>query len=228
MAHVALMWLWGTNIVTVIPLGSSRGFPLQPRPFSVRLSHIRYTQESSEGTSKYLPMIMRSKLVLKRGSTANSGASSPLYPSSRGLMEHLFQFTMVSSHVSLPGNEVADDLVKAAASDPVDPEYHMVLTSTENYFRAKELICRTWVIPPVHPWYFQRYPGSAISFKGFRSYQMAFSRFPTRHLRCMTFEGDERSFLICTKCDISPFSSQHVLQCLGFSCGKVVASPCSS
>ncbi|GFU98076.1 hypothetical protein TNCV_233511 [Trichonephila clavipes] len=27
----------------------------------------------------------------------------------------------------------------------------MVLTSTEIYAGAKELICRTWVVPPVHP-----------------------------------------------------------------------------
>ncbi|GFT28457.1 hypothetical protein TNCV_428721 [Trichonephila clavipes] len=33
---------------------------------------------------------------------------------------------------------------------PVDPEDHMVLISTEIYCRAKELICRTWVDPPVH------------------------------------------------------------------------------
>ncbi|GFT82299.1 RNase H domain-containing protein [Trichonephila clavipes] len=44
------------------------------------------------------------------------------------------------------------------------------------YSRAEELICRTWVVPPVHPWHFQRHPGSAISFKGSRSYQTAFSR----------------------------------------------------
>ncbi|GFV52468.1 RNase H domain-containing protein [Trichonephila clavipes] len=68
----------------------------------------------------------------------------------------------VPSHVGLSGNEVADDLVKATTSNPVDPEDHVVLTLTEFYSRAKELICRTWVVPPVHPWYFQRHPGSAI------------------------------------------------------------------
>ncbi|GFY07977.1 uncharacterized protein TNCV_2580091 [Trichonephila clavipes] len=52
----------------------------------------------------------------------------------------------------------------------VDPEVHMVLTSTNIYSRAKELICRTWVVPPVHPWFFQRHPGSAISFKGSRDH----------------------------------------------------------
>ncbi|GFT94980.1 hypothetical protein TNCV_1472681 [Trichonephila clavipes] len=41
---------------------------------------------------------------------------------------------------SLLGNEVADDLAKAATSNPVDPKNHMVLTSTEIYSRAKELI----------------------------------------------------------------------------------------
>ncbi|GFX68978.1 RNase H domain-containing protein [Trichonephila clavipes] len=70
----------------------------------------------------------------------------------------------VPSHVGL----FEDDLEKAATSNPVDPEDHMVLTSTEIYSRAKELICRTWEVPPVHPWYFQRHPGSAISFKGSR------------------------------------------------------------
>ncbi|GFU48999.1 RNase H domain-containing protein [Trichonephila clavipes] len=110
----------------------------------------------------------------------------------------------------LLGNEVADDLTKATTSNSVDPENHMVLTSTEIYSRAKEFICRTWVVPPVHPWYFQRHPGSAISFKGSRSYQTAFSRFSTGHLRCMNFEGGKRSFPICPKCNISPFfSSTH-------------------
>ncbi|GFT81206.1 putative mariner transposase [Trichonephila clavipes] len=45
--------------------------------------------------------------------------------------------------------EVADDLAKAAASDPVDPEDHMVLTSAETYSRAIELICKIWVVPPM-------------------------------------------------------------------------------
>ncbi|GFT83498.1 hypothetical protein TNCV_232561 [Trichonephila clavipes] len=43
-------------------------------------------------------------------------------------------------------NEVADDIAKAATSNPVDPEDHMVLTSTEIYFRTKELTCRTWSV----------------------------------------------------------------------------------
>ncbi|GFS50751.1 putative RNA-directed DNA polymerase from transposon BS [Trichonephila clavipes] len=60
----------------------------------------------------------------------------------------------VFSHVCLLRNKVANDLVKMAASDPVDPKDHMVLTSTKIYSSAKELICRTWVVPPVHPWYF--------------------------------------------------------------------------
>ncbi|GFV58349.1 RNase H domain-containing protein [Trichonephila clavipes] len=63
---------------------------------------------------------------------------------------------------------VADDLAKAATSTPVDPEDHMVLTSTEIYSRAKELICRTWLVPPVHPWYLKIHPGSDLSFKDSR------------------------------------------------------------
>ncbi|GFW91552.1 RNase H domain-containing protein [Trichonephila clavipes] len=146
---------------------------------------------------------------------------------SRSSIQHLSNWPSIgdSTSRSLLGNEVADDLAKAATSNPVDPENHMVLTSTEIYSRAKELICRTWVVPPVHPWYFQKHPGSAITFKGSRSYQTAFSRFSTGHLRCMNFEGGKRSFPICPKCNISPFSPQHILQCLGFSCDEAVASP---
>ncbi|GFU18167.1 uncharacterized protein TNCV_2033261 [Trichonephila clavipes] len=64
---------------------------------------------------------------------------------------HPIHLQWVHSHVSLLVNEVADDLTKAATSNPVDPEDHMVFASTEIYSRAKELICRTWVVPPVHP-----------------------------------------------------------------------------
>ncbi|GFW81904.1 RNase H domain-containing protein [Trichonephila clavipes] len=146
---------------------------------------------------------------------------------SRSSIQYLSNWPSIgdSTSRSLLGNEVADDLAKAATSNPVDPENHTVLTSTEIYSRAKELICRTWAFPPVHLRYFQRHPGSAISFKGSRSYQTAFSRFSTGHLRCMNFEDGKRSFPICPKCNISQFSPQHILQCLGFSCEKAVASP---
>ncbi|GFX91991.1 RNase H domain-containing protein [Trichonephila clavipes] len=41
---------------------------------------------------------------------------------------HPIHLQWVPSHVGLLGNEVADDLAKVAASNPVDPEDHMVLT----------------------------------------------------------------------------------------------------
>ncbi|GFW14642.1 RNase H domain-containing protein [Trichonephila clavipes] len=52
---------------------------------------------------------------------------------------------------SFLGNEVVNNLAKAASSSSVDLEDHMVLTSNEIYSRAKKLICRTWLLPPVHP-----------------------------------------------------------------------------
>ncbi|GFU92732.1 RNase H domain-containing protein [Trichonephila clavipes] len=58
---------------------------------------------------------------------------------------HLIHLQWVPSHVGLLGNEGTDDLAKAATSNPVDPEDHMVLTLTKIYFRNKELICRAWV-----------------------------------------------------------------------------------
>ncbi|GFS66443.1 RNase H domain-containing protein [Trichonephila clavipes] len=64
---------------------------------------------------------------------------------------HPIHLQCVPSHVGFLGNEVADDLAKPATSNPVDLEDHMILTSTEIYSRAKELICITWVVPSVHP-----------------------------------------------------------------------------
>ncbi|GFS48454.1 RNase H domain-containing protein [Trichonephila clavipes] len=64
---------------------------------------------------------------------------------------HPIHRQLVPAHLGLLGNELADDLAKAAASDLVNPEDHMVLTSTEIYCKAKELIGRTWVVPSVHP-----------------------------------------------------------------------------
>ncbi|GFW12738.1 DUF4817 domain-containing protein [Trichonephila clavipes] len=63
---------------------------------------------------------------------------------------HPFHLQWVPCHVGLLGNEAVDNLAKAATSNPVDPENHMALTSTEIYFCAKELIYRNWVVPPVH------------------------------------------------------------------------------
>ncbi|GFT67174.1 RNase H domain-containing protein [Trichonephila clavipes] len=88
---------------------------------------------------------------------------------------HPIYLQWVPSHGGLTGDKVADDFAKTAASDPVDPEDHMMLASSEIYSMAKELICRAWVVPPVHPSYFKRHPGTGISFKVSRSYQRSFS-----------------------------------------------------
>ncbi|GFU05490.1 transposable element Tcb2 transposase [Trichonephila clavipes] len=102
---------------------------------------------------------------------------------------HTIRLQWVPSHVDLPGNEETDDLAKAATSDPLDPEDHMVLTSIAIYSRAKQLIYKTWVVPPVHPWI-----------------------------------AKEASQLAPNVASLIPFSPQHILQFLGFSCEEAVAS----
>ncbi|GFY10945.1 RNase H domain-containing protein [Trichonephila clavipes] len=131
---------------------------------------------------------------------------------------HPIHLQWVPSHVGLLGNEVADDLAKVATSNLVDPEDHMVL----HRLRSTPFLKNQYAEPPVQPWYFQRHPGSVISFKGSRSYQTAFSRFSTGHLRCMNFEGVKEVsqfapnvtsalFLLSTFCNVCGFRVRRVL-----------------
>ncbi|GFX66116.1 RNase H domain-containing protein [Trichonephila clavipes] len=71
-------------------------------------------------------------------SIGDSTSRSIPHPFQQLADRHPIHLQWIPSHVGLPGNEVVDDLVKAATSDSVDPEDHMVLTSTEIYSRAKE------------------------------------------------------------------------------------------
>ncbi|GFY31168.1 RNase H domain-containing protein [Trichonephila clavipes] len=70
-------------------------------------------------------------------SIGDSTSSSILHLFQQLSDRHPIHLHWVPSHVGLLGNEVADYLAKAATSNPVDPENHMVLTSTEIYSRAK-------------------------------------------------------------------------------------------
>ncbi|GFX68861.1 RNase H domain-containing protein [Trichonephila clavipes] len=81
---------------------------------------------------------------------------------------HPIHLQWVPSHVGLLGNEVADDLVKAATNNAVDPEDHMVLTSMEIYSRDKELICRTWVGPSCTPMVLSKTPRIRHIIQGFQ------------------------------------------------------------
>ncbi|GFX27604.1 RNase H domain-containing protein [Trichonephila clavipes] len=88
-------------------------------------------------------------------SISDNTSRSILHLSQQLSNRHHIHLQWVPSHVGQQENEVVDDHAKVAISDPVYPEDHMVHTSTEIYNRAKELICRIWVVPPVHLWYFQ-------------------------------------------------------------------------
>ncbi|GFV55642.1 uncharacterized protein TNCV_1821291 [Trichonephila clavipes] len=118
------------------------------------------------------------------------------------LIAIIFQISPICIYSGL-----ADDLAKVAASDPGDPEDHMVLTSTKINYRTIELVCRTWV---------QRHPGSTKLLKSSRSYQTIFSQFSTGHLRWMNFEDGKRVcqfapnvtlilFLLITCCNVWGF-----------------------
>ncbi|KAF8791391.1 hypothetical protein HNY73_006268 [Argiope bruennichi] len=83
--------------------------------------------------------------------------------------------------------------------------------------RSKALVNSSWKLPPSHPWYLGSGPGGALSFGGARQDQTALSRFKSGHLKTIRFSGGNKIFPICTKCNSSGATAEHLLRCIGFS-----------
>lgn len=129
----------------------------------------------------------------------------------------------IPSHVELDGNEVADELAKAGASEvlvPLEP-----LTYTEIYSQAKLRGKTIWSTPPVHQWYRGHQPSGSLALNCDRQGQTAITRFLSGHLRTMTFSDGLRTFDTCTKCSSEQASPSHILECLGLNHQDLLGSP---
>ncbi|KAF8771226.1 hypothetical protein HNY73_018673 [Argiope bruennichi] len=132
-------------------------------------------------------------------------------------------FQWIPSHVNLKYNDIADSLAKKGSSltlNSAEP-----LTFQEMHSRSKALVNSSWKLPPSHPWYLGSGPGGALSFGGARQDQMALSRFKSGHLKTLRFSGGNKIFPICTKCNSSEATAEHLLRCIGFSRENLLHSP---
>ncbi|GBN28545.1 hypothetical protein AVEN_202673-1 [Araneus ventricosus] len=80
--------------------------------------------------------------------------------------------------------------------------------------RRKALVNVSWRHPPAHSWYRSEGPGAAIHFKGDRKDQTALARLSSGHLKTLRFSPCDKTFNICTKCNMIEATPQHLLDCV--------------
>ncbi|GFX17915.1 RNase H domain-containing protein [Trichonephila clavipes] len=91
----------------------------------------------------------------------------------------------IPSHVSVPGNEAADELAGSECDLP-NPS-STVLTHTEIHSFQRNKMNMTWRNPPSHHWYAAKSPGLSIQCMSSRAHQTALAHFRRGHLHSMTF-----------------------------------------
>ncbi|GBM66259.1 hypothetical protein AVEN_35537-1 [Araneus ventricosus] len=99
------------------------------------------------------------------------------------------------------------------------PQAHVeALTYLELYSRRKALVNISWRHPPAHSLYRCEGPGAAIRFKGDRKDPTALACLSSGHLKTLTFSRGNKKFNICTKCNMTEDTPQHLLDCVALTC----------
>ncbi|GBM45332.1 hypothetical protein AVEN_54393-1 [Araneus ventricosus] len=88
------------------------------------------------------------------------------------------------------------------------------LTYLEFYSRRKALVNISWRHPPAHSWYCSEGPGATIHFKRDRKDQTALARLSSGHLKTLRFSRGDKKFNMCTKCNVTEATPQHLLDCV--------------
>ncbi|GFU14036.1 RNase H domain-containing protein [Trichonephila clavipes] len=91
----------------------------------------------------------------------------------------------IPSHLSVPGNEAADELAGRGCDLPNLSS--TALTHSEIHSFQKNKMNLTWRNPPAHHWYVAKSPGLSIQCMNSRAHQTSLACFKSSHLRSMTF-----------------------------------------
>ncbi|GBN83395.1 hypothetical protein AVEN_129176-1 [Araneus ventricosus] len=127
------------------------------------------------------------------------------------------------SHVNLKYNDIADSLAKEGTTMPqafVEP-----LTYLELYSRRKAFVNISWRHPPAHSWYRCEGPGASMHFKGDRKDQTALAHLTSGHLKTLRLSRGDKTFNICTKCNLIEATSQHPLDCVALVYNDLLKRP---
>ncbi|GBL95067.1 hypothetical protein AVEN_188812-1 [Araneus ventricosus] len=87
-------------------------------------------------------------------------------------------------------------------------------TYLELYSRRKAFVNISWRHPPAHSWYRSEGLGATIRFKGDRKDRTALARLTSSHLKTLRFSRGDKTFNICTKCNMTEATPQHLLDCV--------------
>ncbi|GFV94005.1 uncharacterized protein TNCV_3573581 [Trichonephila clavipes] len=116
----------------------------------------------------------------------------------------------IPSHVSVPGNEAADELAGRGCDLPNPSSTFLTHTEIPSFRRNKMNL--TWRNPLAHHWYAAKSPGLSLQS---RALQTVLARFRNGHLRGMTLVQGVKSFLTCP-CSLLA-SPAHLLDFWGIS-----------
>ncbi|GBM92847.1 hypothetical protein AVEN_72430-1 [Araneus ventricosus] len=129
----------------------------------------------------------------------------------------------IPSHVNLKYNYIADILAKEGTTMP--QAYVEPLTYFELYSRRKALVNISCRHPPAHSWYRNEGPGAAMHFKGDRKDQTTLARLSSAHLKTLRFSRGDKKFNICTKCNMTEATPQHLLDCVALVYDEMLKRP---
>ena len=126
---------------------------------------------------------------------------------------HQIYLQWTPSHVDISGNEAADRLAKAGASEAT--VLTVSLTFSQLFTIANFKNKSDWLTPLSHNWYCSDLSGYCLILNCNRKDQTAISCFRSAHLSSLKYILGSKCFAPCIKCSFVQASTDHILGYLG-------------